>query len=348
VPDIQHGGSLNDNLKEAIKMKRAMSISVVLLIISFVLMLGAGSALAFSDVPGNRWFSTPVNELASKKLMTGYADGTFRPNNPITRAEFAVTIAKALDLSTEDTCTHRDVKGHKARGYINAVSRSGVMTGYVDGTFRPDNIITRGEIASVLVRAYKLGKSWGDYTLFDDAFDHWAEQNIRIANQNGIINGYPGDLFKPDKHATQAEAAAMIFRAIYASEPIHANGAIKTSGNIQLSTKNLRFEDAIYDSGLDYSWTPPEGKRFVSVDVTVKNVGSRVVRMNKLGFELHLTNGKKIDPDVDYYSDVFELRKSAADTTETGTITFTVPEDTGVAYIAYDYLGVKFPIKVRL
>ncbi|MBE0447621.1 MAG: S-layer homology domain-containing protein [Actinobacteria bacterium] len=329
-------------------MKRARSVSVALVLACFILILGTGSALAYSDVPSDSWFYAPVKKLSSKNIITGYPDGTFRPNNSITRAEFAVTIAKALDLNTEDTSMYRDINGNRNSGYIGSVSNAGVMTGYPDGTFRPDNKITRAEVASTIVRAYKLGKSWGNYTLFDDTFDHWAEQNIRVANQNGIVNGYPSDLFKPNAQATQAEVCAMISRAIYASEPIHANGETKTSGSIQLFAQKWLYENSIYDSGLDFSWTPPAGKRFVSIGVTVKNVGSDAIRLNKHGFKLHLTNGQKIDPDVDYYDDAFELRGPATNASETGMVTFSVPKDTDIAYIAYDYLGVKFPIKVTL
>ncbi|MBE0447932.1 MAG: S-layer homology domain-containing protein, partial [Actinobacteria bacterium] len=216
------------------------------------------------------------------------------------------------------------------------------MTGYPDETFKPDNMISRAEIASTIVRAYKFNEpQFADSYSFPDTLNHWAEQNIRVANQNGIIEGYSSGLFRPDGQATRAETSVVVARAIYASEPIHANEETKISGSIQLTAQNWRYEDEIG------TWSPPVGKRFLSLDVIIENVGSDTVHVNDNGFGAYLADGQKIGVDsTHYHGDDFKAIDLATNASETGTITFSVPKDADIAYIAYDYLGVKFPIKV--
>ncbi len=107
---------------------------------------------AFTDVNNNRWSNTAISTLANGGFINGYEDGTFRPDAPITRAEFA-TIASRLDtMITDATHNFTDVSGHWAEAYIaNAVAK-GWITGYEDGTFCPDQIITRAEAVTIVNR----------------------------------------------------------------------------------------------------------------------------------------------------------------------------------------------------
>ena len=108
----------------------------------------------FSDVPADKWFNNAVSTLANAGLITGYPDGSFKPNANITRAEFA-TIAIRFFLEegveiTENNLT--DVKGHWAEANINLAYALGLINGYPDGTFRPNQLITRAEAMTIVNR----------------------------------------------------------------------------------------------------------------------------------------------------------------------------------------------------
>ena len=108
--------------------------------------------VTFSDVTEERWFYTAVMTLASHGIIRGYSDGTFRPNAYITRAEFA-TLCSRFDDLTDGDMTFSDVpETHWAYKYIVSAASKGWITGYSDGTFRPDNNILRGEVVALLNR----------------------------------------------------------------------------------------------------------------------------------------------------------------------------------------------------
>jgi hypothetical protein len=107
---------------------------------------------SFSDVTTDAWYNNAVSTAAAADILTGYADGTFRPNQSITRAEFAAIAARFLSSEVEDNGTSRfsDIAGHWAEDAINRAVAAGWISGYSDGTFRPDQLITRAEVVSVI------------------------------------------------------------------------------------------------------------------------------------------------------------------------------------------------------
>ncbi len=127
---------------------------------------------AFSDVSSADWFNTAVSTLAKAGVLAGYNDGTFRPNAIITRAEFASIMAGFADSKTSASSGFTDTIGHWAKEKINTAYANGWISGYSDDTFRPNQPITRAEVATIinraLQRAAKAGnmldgmKSWSD------------------------------------------------------------------------------------------------------------------------------------------------------------------------------------------
>lgn len=106
----------------------------------------------FSDVESERWSNVSVSTMKNGGFINGYEDGTFRPGRNITRAEFA-TIASSLDETSENT-THSfsDISGHWAEDYIVDAVAKGWIAGYEDGTFRPEQNITRAEAMTIINR----------------------------------------------------------------------------------------------------------------------------------------------------------------------------------------------------
>ena len=106
----------------------------------------------FTDVPSSHWASDYIGYMQQFGIITGYADGSFRPDAPVTRAEFAA-IASRFEKLTEGTKSFTDVTGtYWAAKYINFAATRGWVTGYSDGTFKPENNITRAEVAAVTCR----------------------------------------------------------------------------------------------------------------------------------------------------------------------------------------------------
>lgn len=106
----------------------------------------------FSDVPKGYWAANYIGYMQQFGIITGYSDGSFRPDAPVTRAEFAA-IASRFEKLTEGSKSFTDVSDtYWAARYINFAATRGWVTGYCDGTFKPENTITRAEVAAVTCR----------------------------------------------------------------------------------------------------------------------------------------------------------------------------------------------------
>lgn len=105
----------------------------------------------FTDVSDTYWASPAISTLTNAGILKGFTDGTFRPNEPVTRAQMATIIARFAKL-TENTMTFNDIKGHWAQEAIELAAGNGWINGYEDGSFRPDNNITRAATMAMINR----------------------------------------------------------------------------------------------------------------------------------------------------------------------------------------------------
>ncbi|MGE5674135.1 MAG: S-layer homology domain-containing protein, partial [Mycobacterium leprae] len=147
------------------------------------------------------------------RYIYGYPDGTFGPERSITRAEVATVLAQLLGATPgiESLPLLTDVSpDHWAAGAIAKVAARGLMIGDPDGRFRPDEPITRAEVAVIACRLRQLTP--GTAT-FPDAAEHWAAGYIAAAEAAGILTGYPDGTFQPERPTTRAEFVAIINRA---------------------------------------------------------------------------------------------------------------------------------------
>jgi len=110
----------------------------------------------FIDVEINSWYNNAISTTASAGLISGMPDGSFRPNRPITRAEFAVIITNITNVAHYSMPLFCDIHGHWAEEEINAAAHHGWINGYegLGGRFLPDQAITRAEAAAIICRAY--------------------------------------------------------------------------------------------------------------------------------------------------------------------------------------------------
>ena len=105
----------------------------------------------YSDVNRGDWFNNAISTLSNAGIVTGYNDGTFRPNQPITRGEMAKIIANFANLSKGGK-TFSDLSGHWSKTYVELAAGNGWIAGYPDGSFRPDQKITRAETVTMINR----------------------------------------------------------------------------------------------------------------------------------------------------------------------------------------------------
>lgn len=121
---------------------------------------------SYTDVSVNNWFNNAVCTLSNAGIISGYPDGSFRPNGKITRAEFATIASRFFDVTVSGEDAFPDISGHWAEQYINEAAAIGIINGYEDGTFRPQKLITRAEAMTMVNRT--LGRApEKDHLLYD-------------------------------------------------------------------------------------------------------------------------------------------------------------------------------------
>ncbi|ANY68649.1 hypothetical protein BBD42_20865 [Paenibacillus sp. BIHB 4019] len=176
----------------------------------------------FSDV-ANHWAKEAVNELASKMVINGTGNGLFQPNTAITRAEFAAAIVRGLGLGVDSgTTPFSDVSA--AAWYSSAIMTAqayGLINGFEDGAFRPNDKLTREQAMTIIAKAMEIADLKMDSTnpsvdgilgSFTDtaSVSSWAKKGIARSIQAGIVNGRSDSTLAPKAQVTRAEVAQMI------------------------------------------------------------------------------------------------------------------------------------------
>jgi hypothetical protein len=179
----------------------------------------------FDDVPANFWAKPFVDKLSSRKIIEGYENNIYRPQQPVTRAEFAAIIDKAFetDLSNSKRDFADVPADFWARQQIQDAVDKKFMKGYNASTFRPERRIPRVEVIAALVSGLDKtlrtppGSPDKALSVYEDAdqIPGWAREQVAIATANGLIVNYPNrNLFRPQEEATRAEVAAMVHQAL--------------------------------------------------------------------------------------------------------------------------------------
>ena len=172
----------------------------------------------FGDTAGT-WYAGYADHMAENDYMHGYPNGDFGGNGQITRGQFATTMARMMGLEPSGEAPFGDTHGHLAEGHIAAMAAAGIISGHADGTFGPDEPITRAQMATLMDRAWDyLGLSNPDHdpqqlqNRLADAAGHWAEDHIGHMYALGITQGDEFGNFRPDENTIRAQAAAMLWR----------------------------------------------------------------------------------------------------------------------------------------
>ncbi|QMV43551.1 InlB B-repeat-containing protein [Cohnella cholangitidis] len=172
----------------------------------------------FGDVSGH-WAAATIEQAIAAGIVSGYPNGTFKPNQTVTRAEFAVLLVKALHPQGEAATLEFEDKrkiGTWARNAVAQAVQAGWIKGYKDGSFRPDAEITRAEMAAMVANA--MGKSFDAdaTTLFADDKDipKWAKSAANAVQQSGLIQGKGSGEFDPFGKTTRAEAVTVLLKLL--------------------------------------------------------------------------------------------------------------------------------------
>jgi len=173
----------------------------------------------FVDVASNNVFKEDIEALASMGIINGYYDGTFRPNNPITRGEFLKVVAGASEADvTSPSGVQRfsDVPvSHPFYDWIDYASQMGHIGGYTNGTFKPSDFITRYEavVITTRFRALSPNNTPTGSLYFIDITDATMGGYTDVAYENQILNGYSDQTFRPQNNITRGETAKIAANA---------------------------------------------------------------------------------------------------------------------------------------
>jgi hypothetical protein len=163
---------------------------------------------------GRHWAAAAIQKAVEAGFVNGYADNTFRPNREVNRAEFVTMLARALKLPDSGAGAFKDMGEIPAwaRTYAAQAASAGIVSGYADGTFRPEQKLTRSELTVMIVRSLGIAVDTQAKLNFADASEVpvWAVPYIAAALDNSLISGVGQNRFAPNKIATRAEAVTLI------------------------------------------------------------------------------------------------------------------------------------------
>lgn len=174
--------------------------------------------IILSDISGH-WAEASIKQAVSSGIVSGYPEGTFKPNHTVTRAEFAVMLMNTLKPQVEGTVlTFADTAkiGDWAQKAVAQALQVGVINGYEDGTFRPDAEITRSEMAVMLAKA--LGQTVDANATTDFADDKdipaWAKGAVSAIKKLSLVEGKGSNEFVPNDKTTRAEAITVLLKML--------------------------------------------------------------------------------------------------------------------------------------
>lgn len=184
----------------------------------------------FTDVSRTYWAKPFIERLSKEGIINGYSDGTFKPEQTVTRAQFAVILRNAFSESpVRKSRAFKDVPAkHWAAASIDKVYTTGFMSGYSDGTFKPDQKITKAQILVFLSNGLQLpppksvSKALSLYRDSNEITEDF-KNGIAAATENKLVVNYPNAAYlNPDDEVTRADVAAAIYQALVSQEQLPA------------------------------------------------------------------------------------------------------------------------------
>src|SRR5665648_195674 len=206
-------GKLFTNLKKRV---------AILTVLCMMLTLAPSPAFAttVSDISGH-WAQTTIQSWVDNGLIKGYPDGTFKPDNNITRAEFITLVNRAFEYTNTAPISFTDV--NQNAWYASAIGvavEAGYISGYPDGTMKPENPISREEAATIIMRIKNLVANPAAVSVYTDASSiTWGKGEVGAVTAAKIMQGYPDGSFMPRGLITRAETVIALDNAMHYTVP---------------------------------------------------------------------------------------------------------------------------------
>jgi hypothetical protein len=188
-------------------------------------LLGAGAftakadntdSLKFNDVPANHWSTKAIYDLTNRKVVQGYGNNIFGFGDNVTRGQVARMIyayVKPADADASFKNPFTDIKGHMFEREILALAKAGLVSGYGEGKYGPDDVLTREQMAQVLTNAFKF-KATKTTSFTDIDKNSWALKAISALEENGVTIGTGGKMYSPYAHVTREQYSQFLYNSI--------------------------------------------------------------------------------------------------------------------------------------
>ena len=212
------------------------------------------AACALPRAAAASWSEPYLQQLSQWGVMRGYSDGNFRPDNPITRAEFAALVNRAFGYDETGPIPFADVA--PSAWYADDIAiayHTGYMAGTSATTASPNDPLTREQAAVILARNLMLQPIPGEVTEFTDGqrIKNWSGGYIKAAVAQGLVGGYADGTFRPKKNITRGEVARLLVASIgtlLQTEGVYSPGAVY--GNLTITASGVTLRDTVITGDL--------------------------------------------------------------------------------------------------
>ncbi|MEW6624759.1 MAG: S-layer homology domain-containing protein [Bacillota bacterium] len=217
------------------KSKKFFGVLLMMVFLLLALMCTAVIAAGLPEDIKDHWAEEEISSWVLNGLVKGYEDGSFKPNNAVTRAEYITLVNRAFGFNTKAQISFSDVPTDA--WYYDEIAKAaavGYIKGYEDSTMKPNNKISRQEAAVVLSRLLKL-KDTGEgskLSRFSDSasIPVWAKSEINVVVSDKYMGGYPDGAYRPANPITRAETVKVLSRAVgklYNTSGVYGTDKIK-------------------------------------------------------------------------------------------------------------------------
>ncbi|WP_161568201.1 S-layer homology domain-containing protein [Anaerobacillus alkaliphilus] len=260
----------------------------------------------YNDLQSVRWAESSIVSLTERGTISGIGAGAFGPTQKITRAQAATLLVRELyphllnNSSVKYTSEFKDIgNNHYFIREISIANEKGLMSGYSDGTFRPNQPISRTETAVILARPYIKLSGRKEVTFKDLHEANWAKGSIRQLASNNLIAGYSPERFGPNQAVTRAEFAVFLKRVIDFS-PMQFNGVLSGTVPYSGNVVHVTTEEGIIPvelAGFEYASVADmeAGMTDIFDNYIRENFKNKAVRVeiepSKNDYKLHYTIG---------------------------------------------------------
>ncbi|RNF39641.1 S-layer homology domain-containing protein [Planococcus salinus] len=248
-------------------MKKLSVVAVVLLVFGL-----AAPVQGASDLPESHGFYEEMDYLLDRGVLQGYPDGTVRPDEEVTRGEAAIMIGRLKEFDgTQRATEFSDVSANQAAsGYIAAAAEAGLIQGHTDGTYRPYESITRGDMAIILERLF-IVPFRADVSFTDVSQNMRAYEPIQMIVAANITNGYTNNTFRPHQAVTRSQFSAFLARGL---EPEFKNDATIENSYLRDKTKTHIYDTPYGVEHHTYNYVPTRNTLEVGYVWTITEEGN--------------------------------------------------------------------------